>query len=318
MQYANRYTLFRALATILVTLLPWTSPDANTEPPEGYYKATDSTSALTLRRTLHELIDDHKRLPYTANATDTWDVLEAADQHPSDDRKVLDIYRNASYPKAGSGNANYSREHSWPKSYGFRRDHVGNYPYTDCHHLFLVDRRYNNSRHNKPYRSCNESCMERPTKHDKQHSGGSEDYPGLSNWTATGIWETWLGRRGDVARALFYLDVRYEGGWHGVTHFPEPDLILTDDLSLVVSTTSNQPTAYMGLLSDLLQWHLEDPVDGRERQHNEVVFQAQGNRNPFVDHPEWVRCVFRGECFSSSDEPVGQNAPLRSDGNSTE
>ena len=128
--------------------------------PRGILQRYRSTSALTLRRTLHELIDDHKRLPYTANATDTWDVLEAADQHPSDDRQILDIYRNASYPKAGGGNANYSREHSWPKSYGFPKDNVRNYPYTDCHHLFLVDRRYNSSRHNKLYRSCDESCTE--------------------------------------------------------------------------------------------------------------------------------------------------------------
>ena len=50
----------------------------------------------------------------------------------------------------------------------------------------------------------------------------------------------------------------------------------------------------MGLLADLLQWHDEDPVDDRERGRNDVVYSYQGNRNPFIDHPEWVSYVFLG------------------------
>lgn len=318
MQDTIQHVLSRTLAIFLVILVPWAGPGDAAAPAEGYYNSVDPTSALTLRRTLHELIDDHRRLPYTANARDTWDVLEAADQHRRDDQQILDIYRNTTYLKAGGGNANYSREHSWPKSYGFPNDNVGNYPYTDCHHLFLVDRRYNSSRHNKLYRSCDESCMERPTENGAQRSDQSRNYPGSSNWTRAGIWETWIGRRGDVARALFYMDVRYEGGAHGRTAFVEPDLILTDDPSLVVSSTANQAKAYMGRLSDLLQWHEEDPVDKREKHHNETVFEAQGNRNPFVDHPEWVLCVFRGECLYSSYEFVDQDVALRSDVTSTD
>jgi endonuclease I len=44
----------------------------------------------------------------------------------------------------------------------------------------------------------------------------------------------------------------------------------------------------MGLLSTLLQWHLADPPTARERERNEVVYSFQGNRNPFIDHPEWA------------------------------
>ena len=91
--------------------------------------------------------------------------------------------------------------------------------------------------------------------------GGSGTYPGQSNWTTTGIWETWIGRRGDVARALFYLDVRYAGGTHGVTGAAEPDLILTDDASLVATSGTNASVAHMGRLSVLLAWHAEDPVE---------------------------------------------------------
>jgi endonuclease I len=123
--------------------------------------------------------------------------------------------------------------------------------------------------------------------------GGSGVYPGNSNWFmgtgATGRWETWIGRRGDVARAILYMDVRYEGGTHGITGVAEPDLIVTNDTGLIAAgaTGSNESVAYMGLRSVLLEWHLADPPDDMERRRNDVVYSYQGNRNPFIDHPEW-------------------------------
>ena len=107
-------------------------------------------------------------------------------------------------------------------------------------------------------------------------------YPGNSSWTSgsftAGTWETWIGRRGDVARALLYLDVRYEGDSHGVTGVQEPDLILTDDEGLIAgsNTGNNEATAYMGMLSVLMAWHLQDPVDDRERARNDAIFGFQG------------------------------------------
>ena len=93
--------------------------------------------------------------------------------------------------------------------------------------------------------------------------------------------------RGDVARALFYLDVRYAGGFHGVTGVAEPDLILTDNQSLIVTSGGvNASVAYMGMLSALLEWHRQDPVDDVERHRNDTVASFQGNRNPFIDRPE--------------------------------
>ncbi len=89
-----------------------------------------------------------------------------------------------------------------------------------------------------------------------------------------------------------YMAVRYEGGVHGVTGFDEPDLVLTDNASLI-QTTSASP-AYMGMLSVILTWHAADPVDDLERHRAEVVWRHQGNRNPFIDHPEWAVCVFAG------------------------
>jgi endonuclease I len=269
---------------------------------EGYYDTVDKSSSQAMRDSLHEIIDDHQRFPYTSSAIDTWDILEIADENQDNENQIITIYRNASYAKQGGGNSFYNREHSWPKSYGFPNDNSSNYPYTDTHHLFLADDGYNSSRSNKPYNYCHASCAEKVTETNNGRGGVGGDYPGDSNWTegslAQGIWEVWPGRRGDVARAQMYMDVRYEGGTHGVTGVAEPDLILTDNLDLIdqSNTGENESVAYMGMLSVLLQWHAEDPVDEIERQHHEAAASFQGNRNPFVDHPEWVDCVFGGVC----------------------
>ncbi len=294
----------RAVAVLItfVTAAAALFGTAHADPPAGYYDTVDATDAATLRATLHEVIDDHTRFPYSSGSTDTWDVLEAAQEDPGNPANVIDVYGNKSIAKFGGGNGPYNREHSWPKSYGFPDDLVSNYPYTDCHHLFLCDTGYNSDRGNKPFRICDAACTERPTDANNGQGGGSGVYPGNSNWFTgsfvSGTWETWIGMRGDIARAQFYMDVRYEGGTHGVTGQAEPDLVLTDNQTLMAAgqTGNNEPLAYMGELSVLLQWHLDDPVDAFERNRNDVVGGYQGNRNPFVDHPEWVDCLFGTAC----------------------
>ncbi len=273
--------------------------------PAGYYDTVNPSTPAALRTTLHEAIDDHTKIPYTSTATDTWNVLEAADQDPNDTGRVLDIYLNASYVKYGAGNTDYNREHSWPKSFGFPNDGSTNYPYTDCHHLFIANDSYNSSRNNKPYGTAGGSGNEYTTLAYNGVGGGSGVYPGWSNWANTTYWETWTDRRGDVARALMYLDVRYEGGTHGTTGVSEPDLILTDTLALIEAsnTGANISTAYMGLLSVLVQWHIQDPVDDKERARNDAVYAFQGNRNPFIDHPEWADCLFAGTCGGGDTTP---------------
>lgn len=277
--------------------------------PPGYYDTVDTSTPAALRATLHDVIDDHVRYPYTSTATDTWDILEDADEDPNDPGRILDVYRNASFAKEGGGNTFYNREHAWAKSYGFPNDNSSNYPYTDCHHLFLSDDGYNSARSNKPFRYCDATCTEYPTDVNDGAGGGSGTYPGNSNWSSgsftQGTWEVWIGRRGDVARALLYMDIRYEGGTHGGTGASEPDLILTDNEALIEAsnTGSNESIAYMGMLSVLLQWHAEDPVDDDERQRNDRVYSYQGNRNPFVDHPEWVDCIFSGQCGGGDTTP---------------
>lgn len=274
--------------------------------PGNYYDSIDTSSASALRTTLNARISGHTRLPYTASSTDTWDVLEAAQEDPSSSIRIIDIYLNASYPKHGTQNTDYNREHAWPKSFGFPSNRPG--PHTDCHALFLCNDSYNTSRFNNPFDDLTPNCASDPScgieKWTLLQPGGTVNgtgvFPGNSNWRtvasgAYGSWQVWSERRGDIARAMFYLDVRYA---LGDAQIAEPDLILTDNRALIAasSTGSDENVAYMGALSTLLRWHCEDPPDAYERRRNDVVFQYQGNRNPFIDNPGWVDIVWSFPC----------------------
>lgn len=152
---------------------------ANASIPQNYYDTVNTVTPSALRSSLHEIIDDHQRFPYSSSSTDTWDILEAADEDPDNASNVIDIYLNASYIKHGTGNTDYNREHTWPKSYGFPKDGSGNYPYTDAHHLFIANDSYNSSRNDKPYDNCDSGCTEKSTEFNNARGGGS----GESNWT---------------------------------------------------------------------------------------------------------------------------------------
>jgi endonuclease I len=262
----------------------------------GYYGSVVTSSASALRSSLHPVIDDHTKIPYTASTTDTWDVLNIADQDPLNTGRILDIYKNAPYTKSAGGNDFYNREHTWPNSLGFPSDGATNYAYTDLHMLMASDIAYNSARSNKPYDNCASGCTEYTTQSYNGAGGGSGTYPGNSNWTNASVFQVWSKLKGNVARAMFYMDLRYEGGTHGVSGAAEPDLRLTDTMSLITQSGGNASVAYMGRLATLLQWHQQDPVDAAELLRNEVIQTYQGNRNPFVDHPEWVACIYQGVC----------------------
>jgi endonuclease I len=291
----------QALAGLALLVL---APVAAAQIPSGYYDTVDTSSPGALRATLHAVIDDHVRYPYTSSGTDTWDILRLAQEDPSNSSRILDVYKNASYSK-GSGSTVYNREHTWPHSYGFQGN-TGSSPYTDCHQLWLCDSQYNSGRDNDPFGVCNASCNEWTTHSNGGMGGGSGSYPGNSNWQSgsgtSAVWQVWSGRRGDVARSLLYMDVRYEGGQHS-NGSHEPDLVLTDSTGLIF-TGNTTGTAYMGRLSTLLAWHAADPPDQFERDRNDVVHSFQENRNPFVDHPEWVDCIWGGVCQAPPTEPT--------------
>lgn len=288
----------------------WNTPGGvNRTNGVDFYQGVDPSDPTTLRATLHDAIDDHVRFPYSSSSTDTWDILETADQDPTNASNVLTIYENSSDVKFGGGQGSYNREHTWPSSYGFPDDGQS-VPYTDTHHLRLSDVGYNSDRGSRVFGTCSAACTERVTQANAGFGGTGGGYPGDSNWFTGpdgngGTWEVWNHRRGDVARSMLYMDVRYEGGTHAVLGWTEPDLVLTDNLSLVQGTGSNTSgSAYMGRLATLLAWHEADPPDADERRRNEVVFAFQGNRNPFVDHPEWAACLFSGTDCGPLDPPL--------------
>jgi len=82
------------------------------------------------------------------------------------------------------------------------------------------------------------------------------------------------------------MAISYESVTHPTSVQSEPGLVLTDNRRLIVGTSASP--AYMGLLSTLLEWHRADPPDAAEVARNDVIFAHQGNRNPFIDHPEWA------------------------------
>ncbi len=305
-------TRFRSRRLLTTALFVMTVSPALGAAPPGYYDGVDASNAAALAVTLHDAIDDHVRFPYTSTATDAWDILEQAQEDPLDPGRILDVYRNESYPKQGAGNVLYDREHTWPRSFGFPNDGAANSAFTDAHMLHLADASYNGSRSNRPYGQCGVGCALYPTVFNDGQGGGADVYPGDDNWGSgpgglgglLGRWEVWSGRRGDIARALLYADIRYEGGQHSVTGVDEPDLVVTDDESLIAASNTgvNEAVAYMGMLSTLLEWHAQDPPDAFEQLRNDVVFAYQGNRNPFVDHPEWADVLFAPEpCVVDAD-----------------
>ena len=288
----------RNAATIALgntTPINFTVADSGTV--DAYYQHVNTSSPAQLRCSLHETIKGHTVYPYSGSGTNTWTILEIAQQDPNDPSKIIDVYRNRSYvtvtDRAGSGGGlTYNREHTWPNSLGFANSSLA--AYTDTHMLWLSDKDQNASRGNKPYANCLSGCSELATETNNGVGG-----PGHSNWVktpdgSTGSFEVWDHRKGEMARAMFYMAIRYEGISAEAAHDGViPDLELTDTRSLIVNTSNTAAKAYMGLLTDLLAWHLADPPDAEEVARNDLIQTFQGNRNPFVDHPEWVtRALF--------------------------
>lgn len=264
----------------------------------AYYAQVNTSSPAQLRCSLHETIDNHTAFPYTASTTDTWDILNLADEDPVNTGAILDIYRNATYTKITGGQGAYNREHTWPNSLGFPGGAPG--AYTDTHMLYASDTTYNSTRGNKRYDNC-PGCSTNETL--LNHGVGGPGHPNRYNGS---VYEVWSGRKGDAARAMFYMAIRYEGD-NG-----EPQLELTNNPSLIQGMTSTGPNnpAYMGILSTLIAWHQADPPDARELERNEIVFSFQGNRNPFIDHPEWAsEALFTSTRPTTCELGGGTNLP---------
>jgi endonuclease I len=244
----------------------------NAAPPAGYYtNATDKTGAQ-LRDALHAIIRNHNALPYASSSFDTSDALAVLDQDPANTNNILTLYGPTSEPTASFGlTTGWNREHQWPNSYGL--DDVEP-AYSDLFNLRAEDATVNSSRGNKFFDVSD-------TNATSYRFPAHAEAPLCS--TDADSWEPPQIVKGDIARAMFYMTVRYTGDVEG-----EPALRLTDDANLI-SSSSN----FMGRFGTLIKWHLADPVSPEESSRNDLVYSLyQTNRNPFVDHPEWVASAF--------------------------
>lgn len=237
-----------------------------------YYQSAEGLKGDALKAQLNFIIKGHTEFPYTATSTDVWDILKQTDKDPNNSENVILLYSGQSYNAALEYNsgAGWSREHTWAKSRGDFGTEPG--AGTDVHHLRPEDVSVNSTRNNRPF----DVSGTRVEVWDNGLFTGS--YIDDNDYT----FEPRDAVKGDVARMLFYMAVRYEG------EGDEPDLELTE---LLLSNTDISPLH--GKLSTLLAWHRADPVDDWERNRNEIIFtDFQHNRNPFIDIPELVEFIW--------------------------
>ncbi|MDO9547958.1 MAG: endonuclease [Candidatus Marinimicrobia bacterium] len=262
----------RTPAHLYVLVLIFFTVAIQAQAPTGYYDPAAGKTGAALKAALHDIIKDHVEFPYTSSSTDVWDILKETDRDPANPDNVIMLYTGWSINGAAeynNGNG-WSREHVWAKSHG----DFGETPPagTDAHHLRPADITVNSARGNKDF-----------------DNGGSRyiDGDGVTDcYTDSDSWEPRNAVKGDVARMLFYMAVRYEGGTR------EPDLEVVDYVTnWNVSPAPKYPIH--GKLSTLLEWHEQDPVNNWERNRNDIIYtKYQHNRNPFIDRPEFVAWIW--------------------------
>ena len=224
-----------------------------------YYKSAVGLSGAALKSQLHTIVTPMTKLTYDQ----VWDALEVTDQDPANASNVVEIYSGRSISRTlnGGGVDDWNREHVWAKSHGDFGTATG--PGTDIHHLRPEDVTVNSTRGNKDFDNGGTAVAQCPDCFSDADSFEPRDAV-----------------KGDVARMVFYMAVRYDGGDGFADLVPN-------------QSTSNGTAPYLGRLSVLLAWNAQDPPDAFEMRRNDVIYdQFQHNRNPFVDHPEWAASIW--------------------------
>lgn len=247
-------------------------------PPANYYSAAGGLTGSDLKSALHSIISTgHVQLAYS----NTFNPLRAIYIDPTDSNRTLMVYSGTSVakndvyrPAAGlDPDVTWSREHVWPDSFGLDPTNVnpgstdGNAgpDFTDLFNLRPALQTVNNQRSNKYY-------------DESSGTVGTAPLAPLCSYDSDS-WKPREVEKGDLARAIFYMATRYDGS--------EP-LTLDLEISESPSTTSGR----FAKLTTLLKWHEEDPVSPEERQHNQLTYSYQHNRNPYIDHPEYIALIW--------------------------
>lgn len=245
--------------------------------PAGYYDSLNGLSGPALKQAIQDIIAD-PAVVHLQSYADIWDILKEADRNPENNNQIWAIYTEAPMDKLDQQNTSsivgkWNREHIFCQSrggfdvaLGDTADGINVWNTTgpdnttdgvsDAHHIRAVNGQENSSRNNKNYGDVATGTV----------------YAG-----PTGTAGSW---KGDVARALFYMAVRFN--YLNVVN-GDPSEYLADGV-----TESGE----IGDLATLLTWNTQDPRDDYEMNRNNVVYNWQMNRNPFIDMPELVDYVF--------------------------
>lgn len=238
--------------------------------PAGYYDGIVGLKGSALRWALHNRIKNHtaRSYDYLLTAFATTDVKWNG--------KIWDVYSDIpggtppyeyAIGQTGQGateGLGYNREHSFPQSWFGGASPM----YTDLFHLYPTDAKVNGYRANYAYGEVGT-----PTT---TSWNGSKLGPSVSPGFSGTVFEPIDAFKGDLVRGQFYMATRYLGedsGWPGSDSFDGAEM---------------KPWA----VAQYLEWAAADPVSWKERMRNGAVYVIQGNRNPFVDHPEFVAAIW--------------------------
>ncbi len=279
--------------------------------PAGYYNTATGLHSAQLKTALHKIIRGHTKYNYDH----LWTSFYTTDDKPNG--TVWDMYSdipdatpNGSPPYVytfgvagnqcattpGYENSCYNREHSFPKSWfsGVESDTM----YTDKFHLYPADSYVNSRRNNYPY-----GQVTNPTWTSLNGSKlGPCSYPGY-----TGIvFEPRNDFKGDLARTYFYMATRYESR---IASWADDD-----PYGNAIMNATSFPCFEPWFLNMLLAWNAADPVSQKEiDRNNDIYANYQHNRNPFIDHPEYVTEIW---AYAPSALPEPTNSPTNFSSNS--
>lgn len=263
----------RQLATIALLLLT-TSLQVQAEAPSGYYDRAEGLNKGALLNALESIVGEHTNVGYNG----LWEVFKESDVR--EDGTIWDMYSTSRYTpgkdqnhgQASSVGDNYNREHSMPKSWF--NDDTSSPMYSDAFHLYPTDSKVNEQRGNYPFGECANGT--------KLPSANGVDALGRLGRSTSGysgtVFEPDDQYKGDFARTYFYMAAAYNS--------------LIDDWHSDQLAGNSYPVFSSWSVEMLMKWHRQDPVSKKETDRNEVVYRWQGNRNPFIDHPELAEYIW--------------------------
>lgn len=240
---------------------------------DGYYSTITNSmlsDSITLKSTLTQMVTkNYIKLSYKDAGT----AMQTTDSYDGDYVECIYTGERMSKDGLGSSAGCWNREHMWAKSHGFNDTKYD--AYSDLHHLRVSEASINTARNNSYF-------------DELEVYTNSDEYG--NKWT-NDVFEPRDEVKGDIARMLLYMTVRYNDS--------TLKLELTNDKELA-SKSETGTQGYIGILNTILKWNYEDPVDSRELSRNEEIYKVQGNRNPFIDHPELAYYLYANECESQS------------------